>query len=206
MPFDTTVHSSRWVLCLCINKTDYLLLFNSNSCCYVRKPLRSWRRSRNAKPLKGGVSLKRGAVNPRTLTTQTKVITYYFCTSMCYTVSYLITKLNHTQFIFIKTIQWRNTYLIYLYTLQFTAYFKPQYLCCCVCHIIDTLRTVCRDYHTRIGNLEDEKFDLEYIVKRKDMEVVRLAATELLPFGLNLQNFFFNFVVVSNWLLLYISV
>ncbi|XP_046978279.1 troponin I isoform X5 [Vanessa cardui] len=35
----------------------------------------------------------------------------------------------------------------------------------------DTIKRVCKDYHTRIANLEDEKFDLEYIVKRKDMEI-----------------------------------
>ncbi|CAG9563318.1 unnamed protein product [Danaus chrysippus] len=37
----------------------------------------------------------------------------------------------------------------------------------------DALVRVCKEYHTRIGKLEDEKFDLEYIVKRKDMEVVK---------------------------------
>lgn len=42
-----------------------------------------------------------------------------------------------------------------------------------LCPIIDTIKRVCKDYHERIGKLEDEKFDLEYIVKRKDMEVVR---------------------------------
>uniref|UniRef100_A0A2H1VZJ2 SFRICE_020519 n=1 Tax=Spodoptera frugiperda TaxID=7108 RepID=A0A2H1VZJ2_SPOFR len=35
----------------------------------------------------------------------------------------------------------------------------------------DALVRVCKEYHTRIGQLEDEKFDLEYIVKRKDMEL-----------------------------------
>ncbi|XP_050561443.1 troponin I isoform X5 [Spodoptera frugiperda] len=35
----------------------------------------------------------------------------------------------------------------------------------------DALVRVCKEYHTRIGQLEDEKFDLEYIVKRKDMEI-----------------------------------
>lgn len=45
-----------------------------------------------------------------------------------------------------------------------------------LCRIIDSLSRVCKEYHERIGKLEDEKFDLEYIVKRKDMEVVRHAA------------------------------
>ncbi|XP_034825024.1 troponin I isoform X6 [Maniola hyperantus] len=35
----------------------------------------------------------------------------------------------------------------------------------------DTVARICREYHTRINNLEDQKFDLEYIVKRKDMEI-----------------------------------
>lgn len=42
--------------------------------------------------------------------------------------------------------------------------------------IIDSIARVCKEYHERIGRLEDEKFDLEYIVKRKDMEVERWAA------------------------------
>ncbi|KPJ00982.1 Troponin I [Papilio xuthus] len=37
----------------------------------------------------------------------------------------------------------------------------------------DAISRVCKEYHTRIGKLEDEKFDLEYIVKRKDMEVAK---------------------------------
>lgn len=183
-----------------------LLLLNPNSCCYVRKPLRSWRRNRNVKRPRGGASLKRGVVKPRTLKMQTKVTIHSFSTSMCNTICYLIINLSHIQSIYLMTIKGWNTFLKYLYTLQFTAYFKPLFLFCCICHVIDTVRTVCRDYHTRIGNLEDVKFDLEYVVKRKDMEVVRRAAMKPLPFGLNLQNFFFNFVMVSNWLLFYISV
>lgn len=35
----------------------------------------------------------------------------------------------------------------------------------------DKLRKICQDYHTRIGRLEDEKFDLEYLVKKKDFEI-----------------------------------
>ncbi|CAH2063051.1 unnamed protein product, partial [Iphiclides podalirius] len=38
----------------------------------------------------------------------------------------------------------------------------------------DAISRVCKEYHTRIGKLEDEKFDLEYIVKRKDMEIADL--------------------------------
>jgi Troponin len=39
------------------------------------------------------------------------------------------------------------------------------------CKTIDTARNVCRDYHKRINDLEDKKFDLEYFVKKKDFEV-----------------------------------
>ncbi|XP_049888234.1 troponin I isoform X5 [Pectinophora gossypiella] len=35
----------------------------------------------------------------------------------------------------------------------------------------DTVKTVCKDYHNRICQLENEKYDLEYVVKRKDMEI-----------------------------------
>lgn len=40
---------------------------------------------------------------------------------------------------------------------------------------------VCKEHHNRIAKLEDEKFDLEYIVKRKDMEVA-IRTTALLYF------------------------
>ncbi|CAG4941466.1 unnamed protein product [Colias eurytheme] len=46
----------------------------------------------------------------------------------------------------------------------------------------DTISRVCKDYHTRIGQLEDQKFDLEYIVKRKDMEVAKPATMGALSF------------------------
>lgn len=36
----------------------------------------------------------------------------------------------------------------------------------------DTLKRVLREYHTRIASLEDKKFDIEYIVKKKDFEVL----------------------------------
>jgi troponin I, cardiac muscle len=36
---------------------------------------------------------------------------------------------------------------------------------------IDTAKNVLRDYHKRINGLEDQKFDLEYFVKKKDFEV-----------------------------------
>lgn len=48
--------------------------------------------------------------------------------------------------------------------------------------IIDSIARVCKEYHERIGRLEDEKFDLEYIVKRKDMEVERWAAKDVALF------------------------
>ena len=35
----------------------------------------------------------------------------------------------------------------------------------------DTIKRVLRDYHSRINNLEDLKFDLEYAVKKKDFEI-----------------------------------
>uniref|UniRef100_A0A182SAU5 Troponin I n=1 Tax=Anopheles maculatus TaxID=74869 RepID=A0A182SAU5_9DIPT len=35
----------------------------------------------------------------------------------------------------------------------------------------DQARKILRDYHQRINSLEEEKYDLEYVVKRKDMEV-----------------------------------
>lgn len=43
-------------------------------------------------------------------------------------------------------------------------------MCVCV-SVADTIKRVLRDYHERISTLEDEKFDLEYAVKKKDFEV-----------------------------------
>jgi hypothetical protein len=37
--------------------------------------------------------------------------------------------------------------------------------------VAETIKRVLRDYHARISTLEDEKFDLEYAVKKKDYEV-----------------------------------
>lgn len=66
--------------------------------------------------------------------------------------------------------------------------------------IIDECKRVCKTYHQRIGDLEDQKFDLEYIVKRKDMEVVRWAAMEQLPLK-NSQNLqYFIFIIFLNFL------
>lgn len=45
---------------------------------------------------------------------------------------------------------------------------------------IDTIKRVVREYHERIASLEDEKFDLEYCVKRKDIEVQRPAKRAVL--------------------------
>jgi hypothetical protein len=42
--------------------------------------------------------------------------------------------------------------------------------CLCV-SVTETIKRVLRDYHERISTLEDEKFDLEYAVKKKDFEV-----------------------------------
>ncbi|XP_014288976.1 troponin I isoform X5 [Halyomorpha halys] len=38
----------------------------------------------------------------------------------------------------------------------------------------EKLKKICSDYHQRIGRLEDEKFDFEYIVKKKDFEIADL--------------------------------
>lgn len=38
-------------------------------------------------------------------------------------------------------------------------------------HIIDTVKRVIKEYYNRITTLEDQKFDLEYLVKKKDFEV-----------------------------------
>ncbi|KAI8440476.1 hypothetical protein MSG28_001760 [Choristoneura fumiferana] len=45
----------------------------------------------------------------------------------------------------------------------------------------DELRSICTAHYDRINRLENEKYDLEYVVKRKDHEVVRRAnwGTEL---------------------------
>lgn len=51
-----------------------------------------------------------------------------------------------------------------------------------LCRIIDEVRRICKTYHERIASLEDQKFDLEYVVKRKDMEVVRRVAMKQLTF------------------------
>ena len=37
--------------------------------------------------------------------------------------------------------------------------------------VTETIKRVLKDYHERISTLEDEKFDLEYAVKKKDYEV-----------------------------------
>lgn len=44
-----------------------------------------------------------------------------------------------------------------------------------MCHVIDELRSICTAHYDRINRLENEKYDLEYVVKRKDHEVVRRA-------------------------------
>jgi len=36
----------------------------------------------------------------------------------------------------------------------------------------ETLKRVLREYHNRISALEDKKFDIEYVVKKKDFEVL----------------------------------
>ena len=54
---------------------------------------------------------------------------------------------------------------IYIYVIDVSV-------CMCVCvSVTETIKRVLRDYHERISTLEDEKFDLEYAVKKKDFEV-----------------------------------
>ncbi|XP_056643320.1 troponin I isoform X10 [Diorhabda sublineata] len=38
----------------------------------------------------------------------------------------------------------------------------------------EQIRSFCKTYHDRICKLEDQKFDLEYLVKKKDMEISEL--------------------------------
>jgi hypothetical protein len=54
---------------------------------------------------------------------------------------------------------------------------------CLYVPVTETIKRVLRDYHARISTLEDEKFDLEYAVKKKDFEVefVYLQRRVLLP-------------------------
>ncbi|XP_037043886.1 troponin I-like isoform X2 [Bradysia coprophila] len=40
----------------------------------------------------------------------------------------------------------------------------------------DTLKSVCNQYHSKIATLEDEKYDLEYKVATKDLEISDLNA------------------------------
>lgn len=43
-------------------------------------------------------------------------------------------------------------------------------------HTIDTIKRVIKEYYNRITTLEDQKFDLEYLVKKKDFEVTSTTA------------------------------
>lgn len=38
-------------------------------------------------------------------------------------------------------------------------------------YTLDSVAKICQDYHSRIARLEEEKYDLEYIVKGKDFQV-----------------------------------
>ncbi|MBO8666611.1 troponin, partial [Staphylococcus aureus] len=38
----------------------------------------------------------------------------------------------------------------------------------------DTIKRVIKEYYDRITKLEDQKFDLEYVVKKKDFEISEL--------------------------------
>lgn len=41
--------------------------------------------------------------------------------------------------------------------------------------LLDAISKVCNDYYARINRLEDEKYDLEYVVKGKDYQVHTLC-------------------------------
>lgn len=41
----------------------------------------------------------------------------------------------------------------------------------------ENVKRVLREYHNRITALEDKKFDIEYVVKRKDFEVLLSVRT-----------------------------
>lgn len=43
---------------------------------------------------------------------------------------------------------------------------------------LEQLKSILRAYHERIKSLEDKKYDVEYIVKRKDVEVQSYAYTQ----------------------------
>lgn len=47
------------------------------------------------------------------------------------------------------------------------------------CYIIDEVKRIIKEQHERIARLEDQKYDLEYVVKRKDIEVVASALRTL---------------------------
>lgn len=51
-------------------------------------------------------------------------------------------------------------------------YFKSQF----IARLKDQLMQLARQYHERIASLEDEKYDLEYAVNRKDYEITEMAA------------------------------
>jgi len=40
----------------------------------------------------------------------------------------------------------------------------------------EAIKTICREYHSRIERLENEKYDFEYIVKGKDFQISDLNA------------------------------
>lgn len=51
----------------------------------------------------------------------------------------------------------------------------------------ESIRRVLRDYHARINALEEEKFDLEYVVKRKDFEVATVLQHQLSTYNYKQQ-------------------
>lgn len=62
---------------------------------------------------------------------------------------------------------------------------------------IDTIKRAIKEYYDRITKLEDQKFDLEYVVKKKDFEVrrssfYRLAINNISYHGLNAFRAFQN--------------
>lgn len=49
--------------------------------------------------------------------------------------------------------------------------FIESFVICYYCYMaLDTLREICKTYYNKVLQLEDQKYDVEYMVARKDME------------------------------------
>lgn len=58
------------------------------------------------------------------------------------------------------------------YATFFVRVFILFYIMLFLMNHTETLKRVLREYHNRISALEDKKFDIEYVVKKKDFEVL----------------------------------